>query len=191
MRVAGRIRTTPREGRRILLVGQCVLVAGVAICVALRPGLVLKRDESGLSNYGVHAGTIVPYSVALATASATSLLVGRRYRLARGDRYLLLVYGILMAGELLSTYPYRINEAWHALHLVLGFVLVTFEVLTVWWWVWRSRCAVLWWGAGVETLGLVLAVATLATSLHTLFLAESLTSLAWGWVMVVSVGATT
>ena len=45
--------------------------------------------------------------------------------------------------------------------------------------------------AGVETLGLVLAVATLATSLHTLFLAESLTSLAWGWVMVVSVGATT
>ncbi len=168
----------------ILLLGQVVLVLGLAVCVVLRPGLVVKRDESGVSNYGIHLRTAVPYSLALVGAGASSLIVGLRHRLPRSDRALLVAYGTLMGGELLSTYPYRVNEAWHTLHLAMGFALVAFEFLSVWWWGTRSRFPLRWWGVAVETVGLALALATLAAVVHALFLAEVLTSVSWGAVMM-------
>jgi hypothetical protein len=160
------------------------MVAGLALCVALHPGLVLKRDESGLSNYGIHARTVIPYSVALATASATALVVAMRGRvLGRGDRRAFTLYAVLMAAELVSTYPYMVNHTWHTVHVVVGVALVTAEfVVTCWWaagssWAWRGVAA-------LEGGGTLLGALTVANVVHVLFLAQVLANVAFGALMV-------
>jgi hypothetical protein len=49
--------------------GQVGFAFFLAICVAIHPGLVLKVNEGGMSNYGVHAKTAIPYTLALAMAA--------------------------------------------------------------------------------------------------------------------------
>ena len=48
-----------------MVASQLSLLGFMAVAVALHPGLVLKWNQAGLSNYGVHAKTAVPYSLAL------------------------------------------------------------------------------------------------------------------------------
>jgi hypothetical protein len=40
--------------------GQLLLAFFLALCVALHPGFVLKSDEGGMSNYGIHLKTFAP-----------------------------------------------------------------------------------------------------------------------------------
>ena len=43
--------------------GQWNLIVFVLLCLSIHPGFVLKRDEGGFSNYGVHIRTVVPYTL--------------------------------------------------------------------------------------------------------------------------------
>jgi len=47
---------------RDLLVSQCTFFAFLALCIVLMPGILFRRNEGGMSNYGIHTVTVIPYS---------------------------------------------------------------------------------------------------------------------------------
>lgn len=161
------------------------MVVCLAACVALHPGLVLKEDESGLSNYGTHLRTVIPYSIALLAAGVSCLYVAASdIRFSRVERLILLVYGLSMVAVLCSTYPYLTNHVWHTLHEGCGAVLITWEFFTAWWLTLRSNFSQRWiWQLG-QSAGSVLVLLTVGGQLHTLFVAQVMTGICWGVVMV-------
>jgi len=179
-----------RRGEAILVGGQALMVVALAVCVGLHPGLVLKRNESGLSNYGVHLRTVIPYSIALLAAGGSCLCVAASdFPLPRRNRVILLVYGLCTCAVLLSTYPYLVNHVWHAIHVGCGILLMVWEFFTAWWLTVRSRWRQRWiWQLG-QSAGSVLALVTLTGQLHVLFVAQVMTGSCWGVAMIGNVTA--
>jgi hypothetical protein len=177
--------TNRRRGERILIVGQVLMVVFLGVCVCLHPGLVLKENESGLSNYGVHVRTVIPYSIALLAPGGSCLYVALSGTgLPRVGRLILLVYGVATLAVLLSTYPYLVSHVWHTVHASCGAVLISWEFVTAWWMTLHSHFSPRWlWLAG-QSVGTVLALLTLSGQLHVLLVAQVLTGVCWGVVMV-------
>jgi hypothetical protein len=174
-----------RKSEQILIVGQVLMAASLAVCVGLHPGLVLKGNEGGLSNYGIHLRTAIPYSIAFLAAGVSCLYVAATdIRLSRSDHVVLLVYGLSVIAVLFSTYPYLINHFWHTLHVDCGVVLITWEFFTAWWLTLRSHFRQRWiWQLG-QSAGTVLILLTFTGQLHVLFVAQVITGTCWGVVMI-------
>jgi hypothetical protein len=149
----------------------------LAICVAIHPGLVLKVNEGGMSNYGVHIKTVVPYTLALGFATTLSYwgarLIPTTTTPARHFRTLLYTYSWLILFTLLTTYSYTLNAPLKYLHVAVGIAIIVFESVASWWMyrAIRSLQAVLF----IQLLGFVLAALTFFGTLHVLFLSQILT----------------
>ena len=168
--------------------GQVAFLAFIALCVALHPGFVLKRDEGGMSNYGIHLKTVIPYSLAFGVAGLASL---RAASLLPGDaslgglRRLLRLFGALVLMVLVSTYPYSIDAAWRDLHVVVGALLVLFAACAGIWLCTRVRPDRLQWVALVgELVGVWLAASTIVGVITVLFLAQMLVAVGFAIVLV-------
>lgn len=161
------------------------MVVALAASVSLHPGLVLKEDEGGLSNYGIHIRTAIPYSLALLAAGLSCLYVAASdIRLSRCARLILWGYGLSMVAVLCSTYPYTLGPVWHALHEGCDGVLITWEFFTAWWLTLRSNFAQRWlWQLG-QSAGSLLVLMTVEGQLHILFVAQVMTGVCWGVVML-------
>ena len=163
------------------------------ICIALHPGFVLKWDEAGFSNYGIHIKTAIPYSLAFLGCAffvlrAARVLIGLKSS-TRHLAMMLTLYGVLMCATLVSTYGYTLNHSLKNVHTIVGIVTMVFEPLASVWMYWRLRRT-----AWTRTL-LVLELAGLAVGaidyfaiLHVLFLAQVLTAFAFGALLVRSAG---
>ncbi len=158
----------------LVAAGQVCLAVFLGVCVALHPGLVLKRDEGGVSNYGVHVVTFVPYSLAF---GLDALLLSRAARLLSDTalrRYLMAVAGLL-AATLVTTYAYTRSVGLKDLHFVVGAALVLVECVGAPWLALAARRAFLG-AACVAVTGAGLAACALATSgaWHVLFVGQVL-----------------
>lgn len=120
-----------------VLAGQIGLFLSVCVCVALHPGFVLKVNEGGLSNYGIHLKTVLPFTAGFVAVAASSFLAGgavaRATPVERGLRVVLLVYGALMTLTLLTTYVYSLNTTCKDVHVAVGVIQAVFEVAATWW----------------------------------------------------------
>jgi len=158
----------------------------IAVCVVLHPGLVLKTDEGGMSNYGVHLKTAIPYTLALAFASALAYRATRSLPTARRDsrlfKVLLRVYSALVLLTLVTTFGYTLDAPQKDLHIGVGVAITVFEFLSSLWMyrVVRSLHLVI----AVELVGLVLASLTLFGLLHVLFLSQVLVGGAFALLLV-------
>jgi hypothetical protein len=161
----------------LVAAGQASFVALVGLCVALEPGLVLKRDEGGISNFGVHAASVVPYSLAFALDAGFLVLAARRLE-APADRRLrrvLEVLAALLVVTLLTTYGYTSSRVLTHVHDTVGAVLVLYQCAVVEWLRRRARLGV----AGsvlvaVTFLGLALCILASAAVWHVLFAGQVL-----------------
>lgn len=148
----------------------------IAICVALHPGEVLKANEGGLSNYGVHLRTALPYTLALALASALSYRATRSLHTSRREtrhfKLLLLLYSGLTLLTLVTTYGYTLDTPQRDLHVVVGVVITVFECAASLWMFDVVRQLVLVVAVGL--IGFVLATLTFVGVLHLLFLTQVL-----------------
>jgi len=161
---------------RDVALGQISFALFIAICVALHPGFVLKADEGGMSNYGVHAKTVLPYTLALALAAgfsfrAASALHGQPTSHRRLVQ-LLIAYGALVALTLVTTYGYTLNTELKDLHLGVGVVVTIFEFVASLWMYRELRSLRL--VVAVELCGFLLATLTFFGILHVLFLTQLL-----------------
>ena len=168
---------------------QLCLLSFVALCIALHPGLVLKWNEGGLSNYGIHVKTAVPYTLGFALCSfftfATARTLPARSHLAKQMRLLLNVYGALVLFSMLSTYGYTLNTPLKLLHVVSGIAIILFGTGASLWMFARlrsSRSDSVW--LAIQVAGFVLALIDFFNVLHVLFLAQLLTGVGFGFLVV-------
>jgi len=172
-----------------IALSQLSLLSFVALCVALHPGLVLKWNEGGLSNYGIHVKTVVPYTLGFALCSffafATARTLAARSHLAKQMRLLLNVYGSLVLFSMLSTYGYTLNEPLKLLHIVSGIAIILFGTGASLWMFARlrsSRSDSVW--LAIQVAGFALALIDFFNVLHVLFLAQLLTGVGFGFLVV-------
>jgi hypothetical protein len=158
-------------------VGQWGFAGGVALCVVLHPGFVLKANEGGVSNYGVHVKTAIPYYVALAVAAIGAYLAATHARdstkLPPRLRALLLSYAVLIALTLASTVGYTLNKPQRDVHVGVGIALTVFEVVASLWMYGERRGDL-----GLVLLqlaGVVLAALTIVGVIRLLFVSEIVT----------------
>jgi hypothetical protein len=162
---------------RSIVASQSTFVLFLSLCVAVRPSFTIKRDEGGLSNYGIHAVTVAPYTIAF-VACVTGALIGS-YRcdatgisrsLSRGLR----VYGSLMGAVLVSTYFYSLDSPLRILHVTIGSIALT--VTMVWsFWLYRQtmRAAIDRVATAVSVVGYFVAAITIAGGWHLLFIGQA------------------
>jgi hypothetical protein len=159
------------------------------VSVALHPGFVLKSDEGGMSNYGLHIKTAVPYTLAIVflalfNRQAALLYVGDDRR-SRRLRFLLKSYCTVLLSVLLSTYFYSLSTGLKDIHFALGTLLiVTVGFGSVWMYqLWRPSVPVsllLLFQLSGDTLALL----TVFGNVHVLFLAEMLSNIGFEVLLI-------
>jgi hypothetical protein len=184
-----RIQGNTKRGATLVVCGQVSFLLFIALCVTLHPGFVLKRDEGGMSNYGVHALTALPYTLALLSLTWSSWWAAAQFRQddpsARRLRHVLNFYGSIIFVILLSTYVYTRNQALRDVHFSLGTVLIVFEIVSSLWMFGLFRRFV-WDGIFllVQLAGSALCLATIDGELHLLFLAEMVTAVGFAGLVI-------
>jgi hypothetical protein len=170
---------------RYVALSQWGFAASVALCVALHPGFVLNGNEGGVSDYGVHLKTALPYYLALTLAALGSFLAATHavdaHDLPRRLRQLLLSYAVLATLTLASTLGYTLDQTQRDLHVGVGSALTLFELVASLW-MCRERSA----DYGLlfaELAGCILGALTIAGTLHLLFASEILTGATFAIVL--------
>lgn len=184
-----RAETMRRGSARYAAAGQACFGAMIAVCVALHPGIVLKANEGGMSNYGTHLKTALPYTLALGLLAyfsrrAAAPLEGSSGH-ARRLRVLLRAYVWFVLAMLVSSYVYSLNMTLRDVHFAIGAVLIVVELVASLWMFSLSGRAP-WDGALVALLlgGDLLACLTAAGALHLLFVAEVMMYVGFGSLLV-------
>lgn len=169
--------------------GQISLAVFLGVCVLMHPGFVLKADEGGMSNYGIHLKTSFAYSLSLGLPVLFSYLALRVISsddaVTRRLTQFLRLYCWLVLLTLLSTYVYSLDTTLKDLHFVIGALLTIFQTGASLW-MYRvlrrtGRDAVL---LGVQLVGFALETLTVFGALHVLFLSQVLTSGAFALLLV-------
>jgi hypothetical protein len=109
--------------------GEITFLLFTAVSVALHPGFVLKRNEGGMSDYGVHIKTVAFYTIALLCLALYSRRAALLFpkdgdRRTKGLRSLLMAYSAVVFFVLLSTYGYTLNSVLKDIHFALGTALI-------------------------------------------------------------------
>jgi hypothetical protein len=172
-----------------IVCGQIFFVVFIAVCVALHPGISLKWNEGGVSNYGIHIKTVVPYTLALALLAIYSrraaVLYSKSDPITRRLRRVLTAYSAIVIVMLFSTYVYSLNHVLRDIHIGFGTVLITFQSFAAMWMLTLSRSRRL---DGVflvtQIAGALLALVTIVGVLHFLFLAEMLTNTGFACILI-------
>jgi hypothetical protein len=181
------VRGLPRPAP-LVLAGQVAFVGFLAVSVALHPGFVLKGDEGGISNYGVHLVTVLPYTLAFGTCAGCSLAAAGRYPSADGAvrwfRSLLVVYSGLLLLTLVSTYVYTLDTGLKDAHVAIGAVTVLFQTGAS-----VAMCLHLrgrwdWWLLALQVAGTAVAGITLVGLAHLLFVGQAVAAVAFGVLLI-------
>jgi hypothetical protein len=150
---------------------------------------VFKRNEGGMSNYGVHLETALPYTLALLGLAGFSRRAAVLFRhdglSVRRMRHILNAYAIIVFFMLLSTYVYTRDLTLRDLHFGLGTVLILFEVASS---LWMFRlCRRFVWDdlfLFMQMAGSILCLVTIVGVLHVLFFAEMLTAAGFAGLII-------
>ncbi|MGP8009035.1 MAG: hypothetical protein ACLPKZ_02085 [Acidimicrobiales bacterium] len=169
--------------------GEIAFLFFVGVCVAIHPGFVLKRNEGGMSNYGLHIKTAVPYTIALALLALYSLRAALLY--SDGDtrtrrlRRLLLAYSAVVLSVMLSTYVYSLNLVLKDLHFALGTALIVLVGVGSLWMYWQWPPSM-----GIRVLllfqlcGDLLALLSATGTVRALFVAEILSNVGFAALLI-------
>jgi hypothetical protein len=184
-----RVERDDKYGARLVERGQICFGLFIALCVALHPGFVLKWNEGGMSDYGSHIVTAVPYTLALLGLAEFSRHAASVYRqndrTTRRLRRVLYAYSAIVLVMLISTYVYTLNFALRDFHFGFGTVLILFEVASSVWMFSLFRRFV-WDGIflAMQVAGSVLCLVTIVGVLHVLFFAEMLTGAGFAGLII-------
>jgi hypothetical protein len=184
-----RVERDDKQGARLVERGQICFGLFIAVCVALHPGFVLKWNEGGMSDYGSHLETALPYTLALLGLAEFSRRAASLYRqndpVTRRLRRVLYAYSAIVLVMLGSTYVYTLNLLLRDFHFGFGTVLILFEVASSVWMFQLFRRFV-WDGIflGMQIVGSVLSLVTIVGALHVLFFAEMLTGAGFAGLII-------
>ncbi|HUD69376.1 MAG TPA: hypothetical protein VMQ40_03970 [Acidimicrobiales bacterium] len=174
---------------RLVAASQVAYVAGLVVCLAIRPRYLVSANEGGISNFGVHAVTVVPYSVGF-LVSAGLLVAAARATAPQGAREarfaaILQVLAWILVVVLVSTYDYQAAAWLRDLHLAIAIAATVIQGLIALWIVARvCRVAVDLVALAALCAALALAGCALAGWLHVLLAAQLAGTVAFGVLLV-------
>jgi uncharacterized membrane protein len=182
--------TTSSQWRamRFIVLGEVAFIVFTGVCVALHPGFVIKGNEGGLSDYGVHLKTVIPYTLALGLLGTLNLRAAVLYseddRRSRRFRSLLFAYCGVVLMVLLSTYVYTLNADLKEFHYALGTLLIVVVCAgSLWMSRLRPSSTTVRVFLFVQLTGDVLNVMTAFGELHVLFLAELVSNIGFALIL--------
>jgi hypothetical protein len=186
------LATKKRRAVTYVVRGELAFLFFTGVSVALHPGFVLKWDEGGMSNYGLHIKTVIPYTLGLSMLALYSWRAARLYAGADGRSsrmsFVLTAYSAVVLSVMLSSYFYSRNIELRDLHFSCCTLLVVLVGVTSLWMyrLWRPsmQSRLLF---SVQLLGDLLALLTLIGAAHVLFLAELLSNVGF-FALVVRTG---
>ena len=167
--------------------GQIAFWLFATTCVTLHPGFVLRSNEGGLSDYGTHVKTFVPYTLALAVSALYSLraagYLGHRLEY-RALAWTLRSYATLLLLVLTSTYSYSLDRDWRGVHFTLAIALGLAEVIGVAWIIrttYRDSLGLAF--VALQWVGVCLLTLTGFFGVHVLFLTQVVMAAGFGGVV--------
>ncbi len=171
---------------RYLLLSQVSFFAFIGICIAILPKFLFEHNEGGLSNYGVHPSTVVPFSLAFILCCVFLIQAARLVPIIYNHfRLSLLALASISLLVLITTYPYKMNAVFNNLHIDTAILIVCYQMLTGFWMallVCKDRLNAI--ALGCQIVGFLLAALTFLGRVHLLFAAQLLTGLAFGVILV-------
>ena len=170
--------------RRPILWGQVFLVSFLVLSISLHPGFVFKGNEGGISNYGIHLRTAIPYSVAFALGALSTFKAAGTRTIPSVARIGLLVYAVLLLMTLVSTYAYKLSYGLKLVHVSVAVVLISFEVLASTWSCLRVRSRVTAALSAVVVVGFIVVGLTFIGVAHLLFIGQALTTLGFAGLLI-------
>ena len=175
---------------KLLVLSQVTLMAPIILCVAIMPHFLFESNEGGMSNYGVHASTIVFYTLALLLSAIFLILASRALGQARDYQLIKTVFVITACSLLLvliTTYPYQHSSTFSNIHTAANIWIFCFETLAGCWVAfifWRTTTSILL--ILVQLLAFILLVLTFLGVIHLLFVAQILTMVSFGLLLIMS-----
>jgi|SRR5271165_1310337 len=174
---------------RCLLLSQFSLFLFLGICITVIPQFLLERNEGGVSNYGVHGKTVVPFTFAFLLCGVFILIAAHftpvTPKVLNCFRSALFTLGFLFLFLLATTYPYKANTALKEIHIGAGIVLFLFEMaMAVWLALLLVRDRINVSLLTLQSCGFLLACLTLIGMLHVLFVSQLVGGLAFGALLV-------
>jgi hypothetical protein len=174
---------------RRVVASQVAFFFFLGVCMAIEPAYLLSRNEGGLSNFGIHASSVVPYTLAFLTSawfvSRAASVVDVIDDATQRFRSVLLTLSGLLVLVLASTYGYKTSELLHTVHIGVGVVMLCFEsIASIWLALTFARDSVSLCALAAQLFGFVLAALTFFGVLHVLFIAQLATSLAFGVLLI-------
>ena len=172
-----------------LILSQLSLLTFLAICTGLLPGFLFSRNEGGMSNYGVHAKTVVPYTLAFLLCTIcigqAARILPRTTRFLRSFRHGLYAAACLFFLVLITTYPYQTNTLFGDLHLAVTVIIFWFQTALAVWMaliVLKDKLSLIIFA--LELAGFAMAFLTFLTVIHLLFVAQLITGATFGILLV-------
>jgi hypothetical protein len=145
---------------------------------------LFEANEGGVSNYGLYAKTFVPYTLGFCLSGALTLLASR-FITYKPLKLSLILIGVLLLVVLCSTYPYKVSQTLDDVHQTLGTILVVVELVMATWFSFflaRNRINIII--LTIQSIGFILALLTHFSLIHVLFVAELLTTLSFGLLLI-------
>lgn len=175
---------------RYLILSQVSLYGFLGICGFINPAFLF--GEGGASNYGVQSATVLPFTLAF-VFSGVFLIWATRFipkvpETSLRVRRALWVQAFLLFAVLISTYPYKLNLTFKYIHITMGVLLLIFNIVLVSWVtlrLYRDKINILL--LTIESLGFLITFLTLSGLIQWLFVAQTLTSLAFS-VFIIRLG---
>jgi hypothetical protein len=175
---------------------QICLYGFLTICTFLTPRYLFEKNEGGISNFGIHQATIIPYTLAFGLGGLCLIIAAKELPIRTVERkifYIILMsLGILLFLVLISTYFYKINRLFDYIHVILAELYFLVELVAGLWFVFsvtRNFINILLYG--LQFIGFIMAVLTVFGYFHFLFLAQIITGLSFAIILVRTVSFAT
>ena len=178
---------------KLILLSQVAFLVLVGICVAILPHFLFAGNEGGMSNYGVHTTTVAFYTLAFVLSAALLLCAARELPATKDYRPIKTIFAVTACSLLLvlvTTYPYQHNNTFGNIHTAANILTFCFEMLAGGWIALvfhRSLASILL--LLLQLAAFVLLILTFIGTIHLLFVAQILTLVAFGLLLVI--GTTT
>ena len=175
---------------KLVVLSQITFLVLVGLCVTILPHFLFERNEGGLSNYGVHASTAVFYTLAFVLSAVFQLRAAYALPQAGDCRllravFMITAYSLLLV--LVTTYPYQRSIVYGNIHMAANIWIFCFEMLAGGWIALvfrRSVISILL--LLLQLLAFVLVVLTFLGTIHLLFIAQILTAVSFGLLLLMS-----
>jgi len=174
---------------KYLIISQSALVVSLIVCVILIPGFLFAKNEGGISNYGLHLKTVVPYSLGFLIAAFYLLktALSKEFKLFSKQhlRQPLIGYAAFLILVLITTYGYKTNVFLKNTHITVTILIACFELLAAGWLystILRDKINIALLFA--QFIGFVMGAATFLGYIHLLFISQLIMIITFGTILI-------